>query len=227
MSEPVGNANRSASPLPGSNSHATRAAAAEKAAPPETREKIEKVITGKVVQRKPNALKRFARGMVAEDVTNVGDFVIAEVMLPAFRNLVYDIISKGSYRVLYGHSPRGRVGSATSVAIGPMTSLKTAYNHVSSQPEPARSMTRQDQASHNFSELYLDSQAEAVDVIENLIARVNRYGSASVADLYDYLGVTGGFTDQAYGWKNLDGADTRHTRHGWSLVLPRPISLSR
>ena len=163
MTEPVGNARRGDAPLPGSNSHAARAAAEKAAGPlkaPEEREPIESIVHGKVVQKKPNVFKRAARGMVADDVTNVGDFVLTDVLMPAVRNLIY-----------------------------------------------------------------VDDNAEAMDVLENLVARVDRYGSASVADFYDYLGVTGGFTDQAYGWKNLSAAQVRQTRKGYTFDLPRPIAL--
>ena len=222
--EPVGNASRSAGPLPGSNSHAARAAAEKVATPVEEREKVESVVTGKVVQKKANVFRRAARGMVADDVTNVGDFVVAEVLIPAVRNLMYDIISQGTYRVLYGTSRTRRNGAPNTM--GAMTNLKTAYNRISNEPDPAaRNMSREDRASHNFDELILDSHGDALGVLENLEARVVRYGSASVADLYDYMGVTGGFTDQRYGWTNLDNSNVRQTRRGFVLDLPRPIVL--
>lgn len=225
MSEPVGNANRAAGPLPGSNSHASRVAADKAAAPPEEREKVERVAKGKVVQKKPNVFKRVARGMVADDVTNVGDFVLTDVLMPAVRNLMYDIISQGTHRVLFG-TARGRRGAVDHRSyIGPGASLKTAYHRVSAETAPASGMSSQDQARHNFDELILDSHADAIDVLENLVARVQRYGSASVADLYDYLGVTGGFTDQRWGWTDLSNADVRQTRRGFVFDLPRPISL--
>ena len=226
MSEPVGNGPRTGAPLPGSNSHSARAAAEKATAPPVEREKVEQVVHGKVVQRKPNMFKRVARGMVADDVTNVGDFVVAEVFLPALRNLMYDIVSQGTHRVLFGtaRGPRRGVGTGYGYA-GPVTNLKTAYNRVSNEAEQSRSMSREDQARHNFDELILDSHADAMEVLENLGARVQRYGSASVADLYDYLGVTGGFTDQKYGWTNLENADVRQTRRGFVFDLPRPIVL--
>ena len=229
MTEPVGNARRDAGPLPGSNSHAARAAAATAAAPAkpaEEREKIDPIVHGKVIQKKPNVFKRVARGMVADDVTNVGDFVLTDVIGPAVRNLVYDIVSQGAHRVLFGTARGPRRGVGTGAYVGGGANLKTAYHRVSN--EPARSetgMSRSDMARHNFDELILDNHADAMDVLENLVARVDRYGSASVADLYDYLGVTGGFTDQAYGWKSLAGADVRQTRKGFVFDLPRPIAL--
>lgn len=229
MTEPVGNAQRGDLPLPGSNSHAARAAA-EKAAgpakPAEEREKVEPIVHGKVIQKKPNVFKRAARGMVADDVTNVGDFVLTDVLMPAVRNLIYDIVSQGAHRVLFGTARGPRRGVGTGGYSGPGTNLKTAYHRVTNEPihrEPT--ISRSDMARHNFDEIYLDDNAEAMDVLENLVARVERYGSASVADFYDYLGVTGGFTDQAYGWKNLSGAQVRQTRKGYTFDLPRPIAL--
>lgn len=221
MPEPVGNANRSASALPGSNSHSARQAAQKAATPPEEREKVEKVISGTVIQKKPNMLKRLGRNMVADDVTNVGDFVFTDVVMPAVRNLMYDIVSQGTHRVLFG-TARGRRGVVPGYG-GPVANLKTAYNRVNTESAPTSSaMSREDQARHNFDELYLPSHADAMEVLENLVARVDRYGSASVSDLYDYLGVTGGFTDQKYGWTNLSSADVRQTRRGFVFDLPRP-----
>lgn len=221
MPEPVGNANRSASALPGSNSHSARQQAQKaQTTPVEEREKAEKVISGTVIQKKPNLLKRIGRNMVADDVTNVGDFVFDQVVMPAVRNLMYDIVSQGTHRVLFG-TVRGRRGVVPGYA-APVSNLKTAYNRVQAEAPAGSAMSREDQARHNFDELYLPSQADAMEVLENLISRVDRYGSASVADLYDYLGVTGGFTDQKYGWTNLSTADVRHTRRGWIFDLPRP-----
>lgn len=229
MTEPVGNAQRGAGPLPGSNSHSARAAAATAAGPSkpaEEREAIEPIVHGKVIQKKPNVFKRAARGMVADDVTNVGDFVLSDVLVPAIRNLVYDIVSQGAHRVLFGTARGPRRGVGTGAYSGAGGNLKTAYHRVSNEPvrnEPT--MSRSDMARHNFDEIFLDDNAEAMDVLENLVARVERYGSASVSDFYDYLGVTGGFTDQAYGWKNLSGAQVRQTRKGYTFDLPRPIAL--
>lgn len=229
MTEPVGNARRGDAPLPGSNSHAARAAAEKAAGPlkaPEEREPIESIVHGKVVQKKPNVFKRAARGMVADDVTNVGDFVLTDVLMPAVRNLIYDIVSQGTHRVLFGTARGPRRGVGTGAYSGAGANLKTAYHRVTNEPvnrEPP--ISRSDMARHNFDEIYLGDNAEAMDVLENLVARVDRYGSASVADFYDYLGVTGGFTDQAYGWKNLSAAQVRQTRKGYTFDLPRPIAL--
>ena len=224
MPEPVGNANRSAAPLPGGNTHSARQAAERAAQPVEEREPVEKVITGKVVQKKPNIIKRAMRGMVADDVTNVGDFVVSEVVMPAFRNLLYDIVSQGSHRVLFGTSARARRGMYAPAPGygGPVGNLKTAYHRAREDSAPAGpQMSRQDQALHNFDGIFLDTHADAQEVLDQLQARVERYGFASVADFYGYLGVTGSFADLKHGWTDLSTASVRHARQGFTFDFPR------
>lgn len=88
-------------------------------------------------------------------------------------------------------------------------------------------MSRDARARHDFDEVILDDRQEAVEVVEAMIDRVQRYRSASVADLYDYVGVTGSYADRNYGWTNLESADVRQHGTGWLLDLPRPEPLGR
>lgn len=220
MSEPVGNSPR---PPLGSNSHKARAAAADASAKAEVEEPAEKIVTGTVIQRRPNVFKRAARSMVADDVSNVREFIFAEVFVPAVRNLVYDVISQGSHKVLYGTA---RARAASVPGAGPVSSLKRAY-HQNSQPESARSISPTSAARHDFDDIILDTRSEADMVIEHLIARVERYGSARVSDMYNHLGISSDFTSQNWGWTDLSSADVRPNRRGFMLALPRPIPLNR
>lgn len=215
MSEPVGNSPRGQ--IPG-NAHRTR----EEAPKAEPRDAVEKIVEGGVKIKKPSFAKRIARSMVAEDVADVGDFVATDVLAPAIRNLIYDIISQGAARILYGQSRARRVGLVGSgLASGPVTSLKSAYNRVS-DAAPERNLSAVDRARHNFDPISLTERSEAYGVLEELVAIISRYGSARVSDLYALVGVTGAFTDQNYGWYNLDNAGVRPTRSGFLLDLPQP-----
>lgn len=215
MSEPVGNSPRGV--IPG-NSHKTR----EELPAAEPREPVKQVVEGGVKIKRPSFVKRIGRSMVAEDIGEVGDFVASDVLAPAIRNLIYDIISKGAARILYGASTQRRIGLMSgSVGAGPVTSLKTAYHRVS-EGAPERSLSATDRARHNFDPISLNERSEAFEVLEELSAIITRYGTASVSDLYALVGVTGAFTDQNYGWRNLDTAGVRPTRGGFLLDLPQP-----
>lgn len=222
MSEPVGNIPRSAG-IPGNSIKAR-----EPEKPSEPREEVNKMVTGKVVVHKANIFKRIGRSMVAEDVNNVGDFVVTDVIAPAMRNLLYDIIVMGAGRTIFGAgASRRAVGGVSRSSSGVPTSLKTAYHRVSNDPDPIQDRPSSAANRHNFSDISIDDRAEALDILEHLQARVERYGSATVSDFYSALGVTGSFTDQAYGWTDLQSAQVRQSRHGYMFDLPRPIALSK
>lgn len=224
MSEPVGNSPRGGA-IPG-NSHKEREQNQQEAAE-ETREKAEKIVEGKVVTRKAPWWKRAARGMVAGDVQNIGDYILVDVLVPAAKNLIRDIIVGGTDRALYGTSVnRGGVGPAFGLR-GDVGGIRTKYDKMATggPGEPRRVMSRESQARHDFDEVTLSSREEAYLVVEELINRCVRYGAASVSDLYDMLGVTGSFMDRKWGWTDLSTANVRQHRGGWVLDLPRPEPL--
>ncbi len=220
MSEPVGNTPRAS--IPGNTFKDRESAAPVKP----SREPVEKLVQGKVTIKKPNFFKRMARSMVAEDVGNVGDFVVTDVLAPAMRNLIYDIIVKGAGRTIFGANQIYRGGSRSGVnSSGPVSSLKTAYHRVSNEADPGRSISQASAARHDFSDIVLEDRIEAIQVLEYLQARLDTYGSVTVGDFYDALGTTGGFVDRNWGWTNLNSADIRQVRDGYIFDLPRAANL--
>jgi hypothetical protein len=202
------------------NPHPTRSN--ENPQPAEDREPVQKIIEGKVVRRKAPWYQRLVRGLIAEDVTDMGDLFIAGIIQPAIRNLIWDLGTNVLNSTLYGPSGRGqrRVGSAGSMVGGPVTSLRQRFEQMPTEP---RSMSRQDRARHNFDNIQFEDREEAIIVLDALIQRIVKYRVASVADLYDYAGVTAGsYLDQKWGWDDLTTADVRQHRGGWLLDLPQP-----
>lgn len=69
------------------------------------------------------------------------------------------------------------------------------------------------------------SKSDAEAVLKHLSSRIGAYGYASVSDLNDLLGLSSNYKDAQWGWKNLDGAEILPIEEGFTLDLPRPISL--
>lgn len=214
MSEPVGNSPRSPGDIPG-NSRKDREARQEKEV--EAREPVQKIIEGKVVTRRPPWYKRFGRSLIADDAQSMGDWIMVEIILPAVRNLISDTVKGSTDRILYGTSRARRSG-----IVGERPALRTRYDRISDPGEPRRMLSRESRARHDFDDVVLTTHAEAVEVIEAMIDRVQRYGATSVADMYELVGVTGSFADQRWGWTDLRDADVRQVRGGFLLDLPRP-----
>lgn len=86
-------------------------------------------------------------------------------------------------------------------------------------------MSRQARSRHDFDEVVLTSRTEAEEVIDRLFEVVSRYGTATVADLYELVGITGTHTDNKWGWTDLRGAGVSRVRGGYLLDLPEPQPL--
>ena len=72
------------------------------------------------------------------------------------------------------------------------------------------------------------SRDEAYKVLNQLITLISKFEVASVADLYDILGISSQFTDNKFGWDNLTEAFIAHgsKRYSYILHLPKTIVLS-
>lgn len=221
MSEPVGNQPRkkpeaeSGMAAITGNSHKNRSAT-EKTE--KDREPVEKIVEGKVVSRKQPVWKRFTRSMVADDVGNVGEYILTDVLIPATKNLIVDMVGQSIERVLFGTS-RGRIRRSP---LGMSLRDQVNYSGRYSGETARRPMTREARARHDFNEIVLENRAEAIEVVEGLVDRIARYGSVTVAELYDFVGTTGSFADQRWGWNDLSTADVRQVPGGFLLDLPAP-----
>lgn len=179
------------------------------------RKKMEKVTTG-VVKTKNNELRRFKDVFIAEDAKTVKDHLWMDVLVPNVKKIIVDLIQDGISLLVYGttstrknNTPAGRV------------SYGSLYK-AQSERKPQEGL----RTSYSYADVTLESRADAEDVLDRLKEAINEYGSVSVADLYDLIGVTGEFTDNKYGWVNLANADIQRVRDGYLLKLPKALPLN-
>ena len=70
-------------------------------------------------------------------------------------------------------------------------------------------------------DLIIASRAEAEQVLDEMYELLDTYKQVTVADFYDMLGISSEFTDNKYGWTNLNGARVIRVRDGYRIDLPR------
>jgi len=190
--------------------------------------KVERVTTGEVSRKKKSLRKQFSETFVEGDMKTTARFVVMGVLLPAARDMIYDAASEGVHKLIFGDKGRRRGGSTTPYS-GPTGHI--AYNRYSRSPEDdrppfaTRGMSQRGRAKHDFDEIVLDQRAEAEEVIDRLYDVVNKYEQATVADLYDLVGLSSTHTDHKWGWTDLRGAGVSRIRDGYLLDLPDPEPL--
>lgn len=208
-----------------SNSHKARD---ENVVAPEPK-KIESVVTGDVIRRKKPLGKRFAETFVGGDANSVMSYVVFDVLVPAAKDMISDAFSQGIDRMLFGESrgtSRRRSSSSTN------GSSFVSYNKMASgiaRPDPRdrQQVSRKARSNHEFDEIILATRVEADEVISRLHDILDQYEQATVADLYEMVGITPAYTDNKWGWNRggLQGSQAVRTRDGFLLDLPKPDAL--
>lgn len=186
---------------------------------------VEQVTSGGVIRKKKSLRSQFKETFIAGDVKSSIRYVAFDILLPALRDMLWEAGSGGIEKLIFGDSRRR---GSTIPQTGPLGNV--AYHRMTGPSSrlagSARAMSRMARARHDFDEIVLESRVEAEDVIDRLFDLVSRYEQATVADLYDLVGIPSSHTDHKWGWSDLRGAGVTRVRDGYLLDLTDPIPLT-
>ena len=174
--------------------------------------KVEKVVKGKVRRKKKSSMTKFADVFVAEDASNVVDYIWMDVLIPTIKNTISDIITNGVDMMLWG-AVKGNKRRSSNTYV--------SYRDYSSRDRrDDRTVTRR--YGYSFDDIVIHSRQEADEVLEKMDEIIDRYDIVSVSDYYDLVGETGNYTDNKYGWSSLRTAEVVRVRDGYIIKLPKP-----
>lgn len=196
------------------NSHKSKEVRKESNIP---EKKIEKVVSGNVKTKKKSDISKFADVFIAEDMENVKSYIVSDVIIPTVKNTIADIVTNGLNMILFGETNRGSKRSTAS-----KISYSGYYNKKDDRRSSSQPRTR---GGYFYDDVILDSRGDAEEVLSCLDDLIETYGTASVADLGELVGITGEYTDNKYGWTDLRNASVERTREGYRLKLPRALPL--
>lgn len=183
---------------------------------PVPEKKVEKIVKGTVKSKKKNGIDRLKDNFISEDAVNIKTYVVMDVLIPAVKKAICDIVKNGVDMILYGESGRSNRRPSEYVS----------YDRRYLDRGDAR-FYNADRAriGYSYNDIILETRGEAEDVLARMDELIELYGMVSVADLYDLVGITGNYTDNKYGWTNIRNAEPVHVRDGYMLRLPKVISL--
>lgn len=191
--------------------------------------KIEKVVVGEVITRKKPVFRRVKETFFGGEASVVAQYLGAEVLLPALRNMVLDFVIKGAEGMIFGNGAPGRTRPKPSysphLTVG-QTQAQVNYNRIRNSPPVVNSGYRAARTRMGFHEYVLSSREDARAVLGQMQDIVDGYGAVSVADLNVLLGEPSTHVDQNWGWMYLNDADIRQIREGYLLRLPSPDPLN-
>lgn len=195
---------------------------------PEKKE-LKKVISGTAVKRKKSVGRRFKEVFFEDNADRVGEFLLMDVIIPGTKDLLLNLGNTFLEQILYG-----RVQPRSVVQRGGLLGSLGRNNYqpqVRSQNRGGTSqvvqLSDQGRRMHDFSEIVIPDRGSAELVLVELQQQIDAYKVATVADLYNLVGITENFVDNEWGWYSLEGANARRVRNGFVLNLPPTEQLTR
>ena len=181
--------------------------------------KVEKIVKGTVKTKKKNS---FLRMFLADEIVDIKRYIVDDVLIPTVKDALSDIIRNGVDMILFGEDAPSRKSYGRSSKI----SYTSYYDRKSGRDRDRDRREERRPGGYNYDDVILDSKGEATEVLDRLDELIEVYGMASVADLYDLVGISGNYTDNKYGWTDLRSATSQRVRDGYILKLPRAIPLN-
>ena len=193
----------------------------QKEATTETK-KIEKVVTG-TAKRKTNDIRKITDIFAPGDMSSIGEYIMMDVIIPATKKMISEIVRNGIDMFLYGESGRGKTYNGPSDKV----SYRSYYGSNDSNRSSSNTSPRT-RSVFNYDTIVIPSRQEAEEVICQMGAIIETYQMVSVADLYDLCGITdNNYMNAKYGWTSVRTAEAVRVRDGYILKLPRAMPLDK
>lgn len=200
-----------------SNSHKSRDGESEQV--PE--KKVGPVISGQAITQKRTGFQKFADGLIETSMQDLGSFILGDVLIPAFKKAIMDVVTNGFDMLLYGKASSLR----SSAPVSRITYGGSSYYNYAKANESVR--VSSNSGAFDYDNIIFDNRGDAEVVLAAMDDAIDRYGVVSVGDLYDLADVsTSNYTVHKYGWTNIRSAEVVRCRDGYMLKMPRAIPIN-
>jgi len=182
--------------------------------------KVTKVVKGKANIGKKSGLKKVINAFIPDDPETLKEHLFSEIIVPLAKDMFLNSIN-----MLVKGEPVNTTKSRTSkMSYDNYYKNRNTTNNSISTYESRKRSTFMDK------DIVLESRADAEEVLINMGAIIDQHGDASIADLYDLIGVIDeNYTNNDYGWDQLLFKRIKSVRLSsgdYQLIFPRPINIS-
>lgn len=184
----------------------------------EEKRNITKVVKNPAKTKKKSELAKLSDVFISEDAKNVKSYILMDVLIPAAKKAISDIVRDGIDMILYGETGRSSSGrrSGDYVQYGRFSDPRDRRPRTDSRPR----------SRFDYDDIAFETRGEAERALDQMYGIIKDYGFATVSDLYEMADITAPYTANKYGWMSVDTAKIRRTRDGdYVLDLPKAMAI--
>lgn len=198
------------------NSHKYKAEKAQK-----SKEKISPVVNrDQIVSTKKPLGKKIAETFMTEDTKDVKAWLLKDVIIPGIQNTILDILSMMFFGEVDSRTKRSRSRKDRDDRYD----YSSCYRGSSSRR--SRRRDRDDRYDSDdrvdFRNIVIRNREDAEQIVEEIRRRIEKDGSASVADLLDMIDASSRYTDNNWGWDDERDIGIRRISSGFLIDVSEP-----
>lgn len=170
--------------------------------------------------KKPSIMRELVKYSVEEVVIPQSKDAMSSFMKSVI-NMFGDAMTKSIDKAFYKDEVPRRQHSNTGTY-----QARTNYRvySTSNEPKPQRESINQ-RSSIDVNYIWVDTEAEARQIVSSLIEDIENYGKCKVATLYEMVKIPTTFTDFKFGWVDTKGISYYRDRGKYFIDLPKPINI--
>lgn len=201
------------------NSHKYKEEQKQKQTTP-TDKQIQKVAKSPT-KTKTNETRKLVDIFISEDINNVKNYIFMDVIVPAVKKALYDVVTNAADMFLSGGSGKGKSSSNSS---------KVSYRNYYERKDGGGYRSSDGNTTRNaldYEDIVFNTRGEAEAAKQQMMDLIDRYGMVTVGDLYEMADLTPPYTSQSYCWTDIHTAETQRVRDGYILKLPKARPIDR
>lgn len=182
--------------------------------------KIKRAVLGSVKVKKKNEIQKFADIFISEDIASVKSYILIDVLVPAVKKAVSDIVTNGIDMILYGETGKNEKKS---------TGSKKSYRnyHERGNEHKSNHFKSAKLDKYDYDDLIFETRGDAEAVLDAMNDIISQYGVVSIGDLYDLSNITtDNYAVNNYGWTDIRGCKSIRVRDGYVLKLPSVLPIN-
>lgn len=179
--------------------------------------KITPVVSGAAKVKKKSEVKKLTDVFISEDISTVKSYALMEVLVPAIKKAISDIVTNGIDMILYGEAGHSKKHGASKISYG---------SYYKGDRERRDYTANRVRGALDYDDIIFDTRGDAEAVLTAMDDVIEQYGVVSVGDLYDLAEVsTTNYAVNKYGWDDIRSASVVRVRDGYMIKLPRALPL--
>lgn len=192
----------------------------QKQEPVKERKKLEPVVQTAAKPKKKSTWDKIKEEMFVEDGQSIGDYLLFDVFIPAFKDTIKSLATNAVDMVLYGGSGKGPNRNLPANRV----SFRNYFDYNSNVYNSNVQRSPRSNTTYTYSEVVYDSKGDALSVLQSMEDIISQYPAVTVADYLELSNCPAAFIDNDYGWVSLNNVSVGRTRNGkYFLDLPKPL----